>query len=188
MTRDDLRQQLVDLELENADEARVRERMLALLDGTQDCFFRSAFPGHFTGSALVVDASGSRALLHYHRKLAGWMQFGGHCDGDENLPRVAQREALEESGIEGLILASARPFDLDLHEIPARGQEPSHWHYDVRYVLIAPENAAFQISDESLELRWFTPDECDLLPLDSGLRRLVAKWRRLLARRGGHTQ
>ena len=48
------------------------------------------------------------------------------------------REALEESGIEGLIVASARPFDLDIHAIPALGAEPAHFHYDVRYVFIAP--------------------------------------------------
>jgi 8-oxo-dGTP pyrophosphatase MutT (NUDIX family) len=79
------------------------------------CFHRDCFPGHFTGSALVVSADGSRALLHHHRKLDRWLQFGGHCDGDVNVPRVAQREAFEESGISGLILASARPFDLDIH-------------------------------------------------------------------------
>jgi 8-oxo-dGTP pyrophosphatase MutT (NUDIX family) len=183
MTRADLRQQLVALELETPEEITFRDRMVTLLDSAPDCFLRSCFPGHFTGSALVVDASGQRALLHFHRKLKAWMQFGGHCDGDENLPRVAQREALEESGIETLILASARPFDLDIHQIPAKDSEPLHWHYDVRYVLIAPENAQFQISEESLELRWFTLAECDALPLDAGLRRLVAKWRALLARR-----
>jgi len=55
------------------------------------------------------------------------------------------RESLEESGIEGLILASPRPFDL-VHPdgIPAKGGEPAHLHYDVRYVLIAPENVSLR--------------------------------------------
>jgi len=131
----------------------------------------------------VVNADGSRALLHHHRKLGRWLQFGGHCDGDEDVVRVAQREAFEESGIEGLIVASARPFDLDLHQIPAHGNEPTHWHYDVRYVLIAPENALGVTSSESHALRWFTADEMERLPLDGGLQRLVRKWRALHARR-----
>lgn len=184
MTRADLSQQLAELDLSaRPDEEPHRQRMVALLDSTPDCFQRTSFPGHFTGSALVVSADGTRVLLHHHRKLDRWLQFGGHCDGEENILRVAQREALEESGIDGLILASSRPFDLDIHTIPARATEPEHEHFDVRYVLIAPEDAVFLRSDESHELRWFTGGETAALDLDAGLRRLIAKWQRLLARR-----
>lgn len=184
MTRVELRQQLVDLDLtQRTEEEPHRQRMIALIDSTPDCFHRSSFPGHFTGSALVVSADGSKTLLHHHRKLDRWLQFGGHCDGDENITRVAQREALEESGIDGLILASPRPFDLDIHPIPARPTEPAHEHYDVRYVLIAPDEAAFVCSDESHELRWFTGEETASLDLDAGMRRMIAKWQRLRARR-----
>lgn len=157
--------------------------MVTLLDETRGCFTRSAFPAHFTGSALVLSSDGSRALLHHHRKLGRWLQFGGHCDGDEDVLRVARREAQEESGIDGLIVASARPFDLDIHEIPAHASEPTHFHYDVRYVLIAPENVSFAASAESHELRWFTADEMEQLPLDAGLRRMLQKWCALVARR-----
>ena len=67
-----------------------------------------AFP--WTVSALVVSADGARALLHHHRKLDRWLQFGGHCDGDEDVTRVAQREALEVQASFGerLIVASER--------------------------------------------------------------------------------
>lgn len=179
-----LRTQLTSLDLSTRpEEEPIRARMLALLDGTPDCFLRTSFPAHFTGSALVVNADGSKALLHHHRKLDRWLQFGGHCDGDEDIPRVAQREALEESGIPGLILASARPFDLDIHEIPAHGTEPAHFHYDVRYMLIAPDSAAPVLSEESRDLRWFTPAELAALPLDDSLRRMIRKWQAIVARR-----
>lgn len=184
VNRTEFRAQLAALDLsQRAAEQPHRERMLALLDSTPACFERTAFPAHFTGSAFVVSADGARTLLHHHRKLDRWLQFGGHCDGDENVLRVAQREALEESGIRGLIVASARPFDLDIHEIPARPQEPAHFHYDVRYVLLAPEDATFTTSAESHELRWFTAEETQALSLDEGLRRLVTKWQALRARR-----
>ena len=180
----DLLASLTHLDLsDRPEETAFRSRMLSLLETTAECFQRSCFPAHFTGSALVVDAQGARALLHNHRKLDKWLPFGGHCDGDENVLRVAQREALEESGIEGLVLASPRPFDLDIHTIPARGAEPEHEHFDVRWMLIAPENAQFRQSEESLELRWFTPEEMAALPLTPGNRRLLAKWRAILARR-----
>jgi 8-oxo-dGTP pyrophosphatase MutT (NUDIX family) len=165
------------------DEASCRQRMLELLDTRADCFRRDAFPAHFTGSALVVSADGSQVLLHHHRKLDRWLQFGGHCDGEENVLAVARREALEESGIDGLVVASARPFDLDIHEIPAHGNEPEHFHFDVRYVLIAPETATVQTSAESKELRWFTYADLQEWDLDPGLRRLIGKWNTLAIKR-----
>ena len=181
----ELRAELLALDLaERIEEQPFRAKMIELLDAERACFSRTAFPAHFTGSALVVNADGSRALLHHHRKLDRWLQFGGHCDGDENVLRVAQREALEESGIDGLIVASARPFDLDIHEIPAHAAEPAHWHYDLRYVFIAPQGAVHRRSAESNELRWFTADELERLPLDPGLQRMLRKWRSLQRRRG----
>jgi 8-oxo-dGTP pyrophosphatase MutT (NUDIX family) len=161
------------------EEARHRERMLALLELRPDCFVRSCFPAHFTGSALVVSHDGKQVLLNHHRTLNRWQQFGGHCDGDEDVLRVAQREAWEESGVEGLIVASPKPFDLDIHEIPANAkkQEPVHFHFDVRYMLIAPEGAKFKVSDESHELRWVTADEMRVLcSADAGILRLIDKW------------
>jgi len=182
--RTEFRNTLLTLDLSNRpDEASCCQRMLELLDMRADCFRRDAFPAHFTGSALVVSADGSKVLLHHHRKLDRWLQFGGHCDGEENVLSVARREALEESGIDGLVVASSRPFDLDIHEIPAHANEPVHFHYDVRYVLIAPEASETKTSAESKELRWFTFGDLQAWDLDPGLRRLVAKWNALASKR-----
>src|ERR1700760_4051222 len=158
--RTEFRNTLLTLDLsDRAEEESCRQRMLELLHTRSDCFRRDAFPAHFTGSALVLAADGSKVFLHHHRKLDRWLQFGGHCDGDPDVVQVALREATEESGITGLIVASARPFDLDIHEIPAHGSEPAHFHFDVRYMLVAPEGAEAVCSAESHELRWFTPAE-----------------------------
>jgi 8-oxo-dGTP pyrophosphatase MutT (NUDIX family) len=184
MNRETLRAQLAELDLtQRPDEVAAREKMLALLDSTPACFERASFPAHFTGSALVVNADGSQALLHHHRKLDKWMQFGGHCDGDDDVLRVAKREALEESGIEGLIAASERPFDLDVHEIPAHSGDPAHCHYDVRYMFIAPDGAQPVLSGESNAMRWFTAEQTAALPLDESVRRMIRKWQAIVARR-----
>ena len=176
MNRIELRALLVGLDLSDSPEEEPhRQRMIELLDTAPDCFLRTAFPAHFTGSALVVSADRSRVLLHHHRKLGRWMQFGGHCDGDEDVLRVAQREAWEESGVERLTVASPCPLDLDIHEIPERKEEPAHFHFGIRYLLIAPEDASFSISEESHELRWFSREELRDLPLDASVRRLLRK-------------
>lgn len=132
--------------------------------------------GHFTGSAWLVSRDGQRVLLTHHRKLQRWLQLGGHADGDRDLARVALREAQEESGLADLDVEPAI-FDLDRHRIPARGDEPAHWHYDVRFVVHARGSEAFAVSAESLALAW-----CDIARLagdpetDASVRRMAQKW------------
>lgn len=132
--------------------------------------------GHLTGSAWLVSADGRRVLLTHHRKLNRWLQLGGHADGDVDLARVALREAEEESGLSGLVVV-LEIFDLDRHEIPARGHEPAHWHYDVRYVVRATADEDFVVSDESHALAW---RDIAQLAVDNGadesLRRMARKW------------
>jgi 8-oxo-dGTP pyrophosphatase MutT (NUDIX family) len=132
---------------------------------------RTRLEGHLTASALVVDHERTCALLTHHKKLGRWLQLGGHCDGDANLVHVALREALEESGIEGLSIEDV-PIDVDVHVIPRRGEEPEHLHLDTRFVVFAPEGARAVLSEESNELRWVRPGEIDRIETDASVRRL----------------
>ena len=148
----------------------------AFLGQGQRVFFREALEGHFTGSAWLVSADGERVLLTHHRKLGRWLQLGGHADGDTNLARVALREAEEESGLVDLSVEAA-PFDLDRHRIPARGEEPEHWHYDVRYVVRAGANENYVINEESNALAWRSIREIAEDPsADASLARMARKW------------
>ncbi|MEW9623159.1 NUDIX hydrolase [Rhodanobacter geophilus] len=139
-------------------------------------FERSHGEGHFTGSAWLVSADGERVLLTHHRKLGRWLQLGGHADGDADLARVALREAQEESGL-GELVVEPEIFDLDAHCIPARGDEPEHWHYDVRHVVRATGSEEFAISAESLALAWKPVREiAGDAHADASLRRMARKW------------
>ena len=141
-----------------------------------DCCERTLSLGHFTGSAWLVSADGLRVLLTRHRKLDRWLQLGGHADGDGDLSAVALREAREESGL-GALVAEGGVFDLDRHFIPARGAEPGHWHYDVRYVVHATVDEAFVINEESHALAWRRIDQLAADPdADESLRRMAGKW------------
>ncbi len=163
---------LLDHAPRDAHQARERERILAFLEEhPADAHRRTCLPGHLTASCLLLDHRGERALLTFHRKLRRWLQLGGHCDGDANLPGVALREAREEPGIQALAI-DPRPIDLDIHPIPARPGEPEHLHLDTRFVVRALEDAREVLSDESLELRWFRPDELASVETDDSVRRL----------------
>ena len=146
------------------------------LRGEPRPFHRETLAGHFTGSAWLVSADGERVLLMHHRKLQRWLQLGGHADGEADLSSVALREAEEESGLVDLeVLPDI--FDVDLHRIPARRDEPEHWHYDVRYVVIARGSEAFTVNEESLALAWRPVAELAADPAaDPSLRRMAAKW------------
>ncbi len=150
-------------------------RFLRFLSSSPEVFRREHAAGHFTGSAWLVSADGQRVLLTHHRKLDRWLQLGGHADGEDDLAAVALREAEEESGLSGLALEGGI-FDLDCHLIPARGDEPAHWHYDVRFVVRASDEN-FLVSEESHSLAWKSIADIASDPsADESMQRMACKW------------
>ncbi len=145
----------------------------------KNCFDRTLSIGHITGSAWIVDQERSHALLTHHRKLDRWLQLGGHSDGESNTLEVALREAFEESGIEEIRAVSEEVFDVDVHLIPARKDEPDHYHYDIRFLLEADRNAPLVVSEESNELAWVPLDEIETLVSDASIQRMLRKTREL---------
>ena len=135
-----------------------RRRVLRYCRDHPDALHRSCLTGHLTGSALVVDSRRGQTLLLHHAKLDRWLQPGGHADGDGNLAAVALREATEETGIGGLAVVTPA-IDVDIHEIPVRGDEPAHLHLDVRFLVLAPGGAEIAHNEEAHAARWAGPDD-----------------------------
>jgi coenzyme F420-0:L-glutamate ligase len=139
-------------------QAAVREGFYGLLAARADATRRACAPGHITASTLVFDSEGKRVLLTLHPRVGAWLQLGGHIeDDDPTLMAAAAREALEESGIEGIRI-DPKPVDLDIHPITCSLGLPTR-HFDIRFVGHAPPGATPVISTESDDLRWFDIDQ-----------------------------
>jgi 8-oxo-dGTP pyrophosphatase MutT (NUDIX family) len=148
----------------------LRHAILTFVLARPDACERACVPGHITASALVLDHTGSQALLTLHPRLGRWVQLGGHCeDLDVDIAAAALREATEESGIDGLVIDSM-PTALHAHALTCSLGVPTH-HLDVQFVARAPADAQIVRSDESLDLRWWP---LDALPGDDyGLEQLA---------------
>ena len=143
---------------------------------TEDCFHNHNYHGHFTGSAWVVSPDKDQILMNHHKNLGKWLQFGGHADGEEDLLSVAVREAKEESGIQNFTVLSTEIFDMDIHEIPERMDQPAHRHYDVRFLLEAdPFGNKIVISDESYDVVCVSTERALGLNPEMSIQRMVRK-------------
>ena len=174
------RRQLEAYRAPDRDQEEIRARILGWIEEhPDDAHQRSCLAGHLTGSVMLMDHARERVLLTLHKKLGVWLQLGGHCDGDANLVHVAFREAQEESGIDAIEIDPV-PIDLDIHRIPEHKGVPAHLHLDTRFVAYAARGSNEVISDESLDLRWFTLDELPGLGCDASMLRAARRVRERL--------
>ncbi len=115
-------------------------------------------------SAYIVrlDDGQPKIMVHKHRKLGRYLQFGGHVEQNENPWQAVLRELLEESGYEADQLKLLQPpYDylsqlntVNLHPHPicistypaAKG----HKHTDICFAFVASEPPRNSVADDEL--------------------------------------
>lgn len=164
-------------------ERRDVETIHRLMEQHPNIFLKNCEVAHFTGSALVTHVESGRFLLHYHKKLGKWLQFGGHPELETDMLQVALRESTEETGLPDLKIfpqtSSEVPVDIEVQTIPEHKGLPQHLHLDLRYLVSThhPELLNTENPDESNTFKWFAFDTTDSLPenIDPALERLILK-------------
>jgi 8-oxo-dGTP pyrophosphatase MutT (NUDIX family) len=156
-------------------EEAMRLRIIEFVEQYPNCFERSLHIGHITGSAMIVNGLRTKTLLTHHHKLDKWLQLGGHSDGDPNTLNVALREAEEESGVKGIVAVTEKIFDVDVHAIPARKNEPEHFHFDIRFLFEADDTQPLLISKESKDLAWIPLSRIAEYTTEESVLRMVRK-------------
>jgi len=155
------------------EEVFCKARMLDVLRHCDDCFLRSCRIGHFTASAFLLNKDLTAACLMHHTKLNKWLQLGGHCDGDPDILNVAIKEAQEESGIQNIRPIKPEIFDIDIHLVPDRPEDPAHYHFDIRFLLHAYDDDTLIKNHESHALRWVNKHSSDI---SENVGRMFKKW------------
>ena len=167
----------------NAPDAQQEQWRTELLEHCRlhpDALWKQGPAQHLTTGAIVLDESLERVLLTLHAKAGMWLQFGGHFEPEDgSILAAATREAREESGLPDLEL-DPRIVELHRHHLldPAFGRCAEH--LDIRFAGVVPGDAAFAVSDESLDVAWWPADgmppetEAELGPLVRAAQRLLA--------------
>ncbi|OJV66686.1 MAG: hypothetical protein BGO41_04490 [Clostridiales bacterium 38-18] len=132
--------------------------------------------GHITASSWLINFIGDSVLMTHHKKLDLWLQLGGHTELNESIQQSAMRETIEESGLKALDFVDAEIFDIDVHEIPLRKNQASHYHYDIRFLIRQTTEEGFTISDESNALKWVKLTEVNRLTNQRSVIRMVEKY------------
>ncbi len=174
MHRRNLLQAISEYAARHPEESAVTERFTRFVESEVRCFERDCWRGHVTGSAWLMDPDERALLLTHHKKLDIWVQLGGHSDGDPDTLAVACKEAEEESGV-SVDVITPQVFDLDIHEIPARKDDPAHFHFDVRFALRARSRDVV-VSGESNDLAWVALPEIAALTQETSILRMRDKW------------
>ena len=134
----------------------------------------------FTTSAFIVrtDTPETTIMLHLHRKLAKYLQFGGHIELNEHPWHGLVREIREESGYSPEDVSVLQPpsrFEADFtgtsyHPVPCnfnthREQtQTNHFHSDLVYAMVADHPPRLVIdAQESHIFKLFTASELKAL-------------------------
>ncbi len=138
-----------------------------------------------TASAFIIrtDFKEPKLLLHFHRKLHKYAQFGGHIETIETLWQTIIHELREESGydasqlrvlqpkqrIKSLPRAKLHPMPVchNTHLITDLTTTAEHFHTDTIYGLIATENPRYKpVCGESEDIILLTRQELVDFPPD----------------------
>ena len=155
----ELRDEIACYQPVNEQEEKDKIQLLAWLDSGLELYSRNCNAAHLTASSWIVSPDRKQVLMAYHKLYNSWAWTGGHADGERDLCAVARREAMEETGIDGLKLLSPGIFSLEILSVDGhekRGQYVStHLHLNVTYLFEADPGTPLRCKpDENTGVAW----------------------------------
>lgn len=114
---------------------------------------------HMTASGLIFNQNCTKVLMVHHLIYQTWVWTGGHADGDEDLLKTAEREAVEETGIRNLKPVSSDMLSLDILTVQSHFKNGSyvtpHLHLSAAYAFIGKEEEEIRpLKKENSAVQW----------------------------------
>lgn len=127
---------------------------------------RSNEVAHITSSGFIMNKDLTKILVIYHKIYQAWGWTGGHADGDEDLLKIAIKEAKEETGLKEFKPFKKQIMSIDILPVWGHMKRGSyvaaHLHLNASYVLIADENETLIVNEEETDgLKWINADDID---------------------------
>src|SRR5262245_22316146 len=104
-----------------------------------------------------------------------WAVPGGAMDLGESLPETAVRETFEETGIEAEVTGLVGIYTDPRHVIVYTSNDEVRQEFSVVFTARAI-GGRLAVSDESLEVRWVSPDDVLALPMDRSMRMRIERF------------
>lgn len=154
--------------------------MLAFIREYDNCLLRDNKIAHFTASSWIVNSDRTKVLMIYHNIYKNWAWTGGHADGDEDLRKVALKEAIEETGVRNIFALSQEPLSLETLCVNSHYKKgifvPSHLHFNVTYLLQADEKEGLRIkADENSGVKWVELEQAPLITAEECMKEVYTK-------------
>lgn len=148
----------------NEQEARDKEEFLRRLKSGEELFDRANNSAHLTASAWVVSPDRKQVLMAYHNLYDSWAWLGGHADGEVDLLKVANKEVMEESGLNIVKPVLQDIYSLEILTVDGHEKKgkyvSSHLHMNVTYLIEADPKAQIRNKpDENSKVGWFEIEE-----------------------------
>lgn len=150
----------------NKQEQVDKHLMLSYVDLFPDVITRNNVFCHFTSSGFILNETCTKALMVHHNIFKTYSWVGGHLDGNPDCLAVAQKEALEETGLKRLKILSPNIISLDI--LPVIGHFKSkkyitpHLHLSLGYLFMATEGDDIRAKrDENSDVKWLPLDELE---------------------------
>lgn len=148
----------------NEQEEKDKEMMLKYFNIFEDVLTRENKICHFTASSWITNKERTKILMIYHNIYQSWAWTGGHCDGDEDVLRVALKEAKEETGLENIKILDENIASIEILAVDGhvkRGEYVStHLHVNCSFLFEADENEILKSKpDENSAVKWIDINE-----------------------------
>lgn len=148
----------------------IKENLMAYVETFgHEVLYRRSTMAHLTASTVILNQSLEKMLMIHHKIYDTWTWQGGHADGEDDLLKVALKEAEEETGLQRTSVIQRDGQAIYRWDIlPVQGHWKKghyvapHLHLNIAFILMAKEEDALKLNkEETSGLGWVPLDEVE---------------------------